>query len=151
MRDFEKFCKMLENMNEDELLEFAGKSYGSSLGALVKSTDGDVKKASALLTISAMAAASVDGKFAAEEYYHIAGLISATNKVELSYDEAKALVEKTITTKDSGAEFVESVYIAIARVDPEAAADFIFFLAAICAADGDVCWKERAWLKKIYK
>ena len=152
MRDFEKFCKQLEKMSYDDLLKFAGEKYGSCLRALAQVTDGDVKKASAALTICAMAAASVDGKFAEGEYYHIAGLINATaGTEETSYEEAKALIEKTVPMKDSGSDFVETIYLTIAKVDVDAAVDLIFFLAAICAADGDVCWKERSWLKKIYK
>jgi len=152
MRDFEKLCKQLEKLSHEDLLRYAGEKYGSSLRALAQVTDGDVRKASAILTICAMAAASVDGKFEEGEYYHIAGLITATADIEgISYEDAKALIEKSIPEKDSGADFVEGVYLTIAQVDQQASFDFIFFLAAICAADGDVCWKERAWIKKIYK
>ena len=151
MREFEKACKQLEKMSEDELLEFAGEKYGSSLRALSAAMGGDVKKAASLITLCAMAAASVDGKLSESEYLHIAAMIHADTGSEPSFNDVKELIEDTITGKDSEVDFVQKVLLTIGREDLEASGDFVMFLMAICASDGDASWKERAWIKKLYK
>ncbi len=153
MRDLEKLCNQLEKMDKSSFNKYIAEKYGNALRALTKVTDGDVKKASAVLTVCAMSAAHVDGKFTQSEYAQVGALIDATNGEgsDVSFEEAKAMTEKLVTGKNSNEELVEAVYISIAKVDMEAAAEFVFFLIAICCADGDASWKERSWLKKIYK
>lgn len=152
MRDLEKLCNQLEKMDKDEFNSYAAEKYGSALKVLTRLTD-DPKKASAMLTVCAMAAANVDGKFTMGEFNQVGALIDVTvgEGSDVSYEEAKSLIEKTITGKNSNSDFVEDVFMKLAVLDTEAAADFIIFLACICCADGDACWKERSWLKKIYK
>ena len=125
--------------------------YNKALAGVVKLTDGDVEKARAIMTVSAMAAANVDGKFTEGEYRQGNGLIHVTSGGPVSYATAKSFIEKMITGKNSNEEFVSVTYDSLLRINVDVAFSYLMFLIFICCADGDASWKERKWLKRIYK
>jgi len=150
MMELEKLCNTIEKMGQKEFEQGIANSYGMAMSGLKRIYD-DEKKCTGLLAIAAMAAAHVDGKFDENEYRMVGALIKLNTGEKMSYPEVKALIEKTITNKNSEEEFVEALYIALLKVDKEAAAAYVMFLIFICCADGDASWKERKWLKNIYK
>jgi len=150
MMELEKLCNVVEKMGQKEFDAAIAEHYAKALVGLMRVYD-DKKKCMDLLTVAAMAAAHVDGKFTKEEFRQIGGLIDIASGTDVSYDEAKAILEKTITEKNSEEEFVQALYLTIARVDMDAAGAYMLFLIFICCADGDANWKERKWLKNIYK
>jgi len=153
MREFEKFCNKVEKLSTAELDSLMAEDAKGAMRGLMVVADGDFTKAMAMLTGAAMAAASVDGKLDQGEYRQINGLIVAAVGKEnsASFADVKALIEKSVDKKTNNREYVRSLFIAIARVDQEAAVSFIAFLAEVLCADGDATWKERKWLKSLYE
>jgi len=150
MMELEKLCNTIEKMGQEQFDDEIARLYGIALKGFMRIYD-DVDRCSGLLTMAAMAAAHVDGKFTEGEYRQIGGLIKAASGYSLSYAEAKELLEETITDKRYGEEFVQVWHQNLLRVDEEAAAAYVLFLIYICCADGDASWKERKWLKNIYQ
>lgn len=150
MMELEKLCNVIEKMGQEEFDNQIAEHYGRALRGLRRIYD-DEKKCRGLLTVAAMAAAHVDGKFTEGEFRQIGGLIDVASGTDVTYAQAKALIENTITEKNSEEDFVQSLYLALARVDTDAATAYIMFLIFICCADGDASWKERKWLKNIYQ
>lgn len=151
MRELEKLCNTIEKMDQEQFDRHIAEEWGKALKGLMLVYDNDVKKCTGLLSVAAMAAAHVDGKFTEGEFRQVGALIDNATGSNVTYEEAKALIERTITEYNSEEEFVQGLYQKISSVDTDAAGSYIVFLVFICCADGDACWKERQWIKNIYK
>jgi len=150
MMELEKLCNTVEKMGQEQFDDEIARNYGIALRGLMRVYD-DESKCRGMLTVAAMAAAHVDGKFTEGEFRQIGGLIDAASGTNVTYSQAKDLIEKTITEKNSEEDFVEGLYMVLLKTDKDAAAAYVVFLIFICCADGDASWKERKWLKNIYQ
>ena len=124
-----------------------------AMRGLIVVAKGDSKRAAAMLIAGAMAAASVDGKLHQGEYRQINGLIVAAlgEDYALSFEGVKSVMEKNEDLETSDRDFVRMIFNDVFRVDQDAAAAFIAFLAEMLCADGDASWKEKAWLRSLYE
>ena len=149
MKEMDEIYRNLENLEGDALKEFAAEKFENARAALNEITEDD-HQSTVILTTCAMAAVYVDGKFTEEEYDNIADLIYAASDIRVSYEEAKYIIEIKATDEASNEKLIDETLSNILDIDARAGADFILFLAAMCCADGDACWKERLWLQKAF-
>lgn len=150
MNDFNKICKLAENLN---VLEYAGiitaktAKIMPALNALTDDTAGSLE----LLATFMIASVYADGKLDESEYLLLMPALKLFFGDDFDYDSAKALVK---AFKPEGRELkkvVDALVDLMGQLSEELKEDVITVCLLICAVDGKISRKEKRYIRQLIR
>ncbi len=148
MFEMSKALKQCEKLTDEERIELFAESFKKVNEATRIILKDDAKAFSTTLSVVLYSAAA-DGKFEEEEYALIAAMIKAATDRSLSYPEAKSLVE-SVGDPEEEIDFLRDYFIAVCDVSDDAGIAYVCLMMTTLAIDGDVSYKEKKWMKKVF-
>ena len=150
MNDFNKICKIVENLN---VLEYAGiiTAKTAKIMPALKEITQDTADSLELLATFMIASVYADGKLDEAEYLLLMPALKLFFGDDFDYDSAKALVR---AFKPEGRELkkvVDEVVDLLGELSEELKEDIITVCLLICAVDGKISLKEKKYIKQLMK
>lgn len=150
MSEFDKLCKEFEKIDPATYLAFLAAKSRDVLAGMAAVT-GDLASAiESYVDIVLMAVAS-DGKLSKDEYALIAPGLSAAIGEPISYDDAKKIMNKSKLNSRDNKAAVDALVDLVGSVSPEIKDDIVILTMIVCAADGKISGKEKAWIKQLIR
>ena len=150
MSDFNKICKVVENLNAVEYAAIITAKTAKIMPALNELTQ-DTADSLELLATFMIASVYADGKLDESEYLLLMPALKLFFGDDFDYDSAKALVK---AFKPEGRELkkvVDAVVDLLGELSEELKEDIITVCLLICAIDGKISLKEKRYIKQLIK
>jgi len=148
MSAINKALKKCEKLSDEQRIDLFIDSYSNVLNAFDKISGNRSEAYAATLRVILLSMAA-DGKFTEKEYALLSALLKNTIDKELSYSEAKALVESAGDPSEY-VDVLRNLFVGVANYSDEAAVSFACLIAIVLAIDDDVTYKEKKWMNKIF-
>lgn len=150
MKDFNELCKAVEELDP---LEYAAVLAKTSLKVMpaIRAFSEDGLECAEILASFLIASVYADGKLDEAEYALIQPLLKAFFGENFDFESAKQLAKKL--RKDGKAVKKEADYLVdfFGTISEELKADIVFICLLICAVDGKVSLKEKAYIKQLMR
>ncbi len=143
-----KALKKCEKMTDEQRVSLFVDSFATVLEAtnnIVK----DTSKASKITLGIILYAVAADGKFVEDEYKLVQFLIEKATGSKLSFPEAKALVE-SMGDPNEQIDYLKKYFLAVSEQGEDKGVAFICLIMTVLSIDGDVSYKEKKWMNKIF-
>ena len=150
MNDFNKICKVVENLNALEYAAIITAKTAKIMPALNERTE-DTADSLELLATFMIASVYADGKLDESEYLLLMPALKLFFGEDFDYDSAKALVK---AFKPEGRELkkvVDAVVDLLGELSEDLKEDIITVCLLICAIDGKISLKEKRYIKQLIR
>ena len=150
MNDFNKICKVVENLNVVEYAAIITAKTAKIMPALNALTQ-DTADSLELLATFMIASVYADGKLDESEYLLLMPALKLFFGEDFDYESAKALVK---AFKPEGRELkkvVDAVVDLLGELSEELKEDVITVCLLICAIDGKISLKEKRYIKQLIR
>ena len=150
MNDFNKICKVVENLNAVEYAAIITAKTAKIMPALNELTQ-DTADSLELLATFMIASVYADGKLDESEYLLLMPALKLFFGDDFDYDSAKALVK---AFKPEGRELknvVDAIVDLLGELSDELKEDIITVCLLICARDGKISLKEKRYIKQLIR
>ncbi|MGN0905633.1 MAG: hypothetical protein ACI4NM_00645 [Bullifex sp.] len=150
MKDFDKLCKEFEQIDAETYADVLAMKSEAILPVLMAFSEDGLTGAEIFASFI-YGAIAADGKLSEEEYALISPLLHAFLGDGVNYeDTAKAFRSMKADNKEMKKRVDEMVDL-IGLFSEELKADIIIVIMLICAVDGKISMKEKAWIKQLIK
>ena len=150
MKDFNELCKTVEELNPVEYAAVLGRASLRIMPAIRAFSEDGIECAKILASFL-IASVYADGKLDETEYAVMSPLLKSFFGEDFDFEAAKAL---TKAFRKEGRELKNEVdYLVdfLGTLSEELKADIIFVCLLICAVDGKVSLKEKAYIKQLMR
>lgn len=150
MNDFNKICKVVESLDPIEYAAVVTAKTAKIIPALKKFSD-DALDCVETFADFLIASVYADGKLDEAEYLMMTPMLKLCFGADFDYEAAKALVK---AFKPEGKELKNAVnYLVdiIGQFDEELKDDIITLSLLVCAIDGKITSKEKAYIKQLIR
>ena len=152
MNDFNKICEIIESMTPVERIQFFHLKSIKLLDLFLDVTNGDPERKQDVIDIYIaflFAAAGSDGKLQTEEYELLKPIIDNRHGADFSYDQAnEAFIHADGNSKELK-DALKKIISELSSTAPEVATDMIAVALIISAADGNVSFREKRFIKQL--
>ena len=150
MSGFDKLCKEFEKIDPATYIALLAAKSRDVLAGMAAVTGDLVSAVESYVDIVMMAVAS-DGKLSKEEFALIAPGLAAAVGQPITYEDAKKIMNKSKLDSRDNKAAVDALVDLVGSVSPEIKDDIVILTMVICAADGRISGKEKAWIKQLIR
>ncbi|KUE73256.1 hypothetical protein AUQ37_03195 [Candidatus Methanomethylophilus sp. 1R26] len=150
MSEFDKLCKEFEKIDPATYIALLAAKSRDVLAGMAAVTGDLVSAVESYVDIVMMAVAS-DGKLSKEEFALIAPGLAAAVGQPITYEDAKKIMNKSKLDSRDNKAAVDALVDLVGSVSPEIKDDIVILTMVICAADGRISGKEKAWIKQLIR
>lgn len=150
MSEFDKLCKEFEKIDPATYIALLAAKSRDVLAGMAAVTGDLVSAVESYVDIVMMAVAS-DGKLSKEEFALIAPGLAAAVGQPITYEDAKKIMNKSKLDSRDNKATVDALVDLVGSVSPEIKDDIVILTMVICAADGRISGKEKAWIKQLIR
>lgn len=150
MREFDSLCKQVEQLEPAVYVQILGEKAERLIPALSAITEDGLD---GLTLFASLIVGSVvaDGKLSAEEYALCYPVFRAFFGQHVNYDDCNRLVKSMRDDNREVKRFVNDMADVLGMIDEELKEDVIIVCLLLCAVDGKISLKEKAWIKQIMR
>lgn len=150
MKDFDKLCKEFEQIDAETYSEVLAMKSEAILPVLMAfSADG--LTGAEIFASFIYGAIAADGKLSEEEYALVYPLLHAFLGDAVDYEGAVKAFKSMRSDNKEMKKTVDEMVDLIGLFSEELKADIIIVCMLICAIDGKISMKEKAWIKQLIK
>lgn len=150
MKDFNELCKAVEELSPVEYAAMLGKSALRIMPA-IRAFSEDGLECTQILASFLIASVYADGKLDESEYAVMEPLLKAFFGEDFDFGDAKAMVKSFRKEGKAVKKEVDYLVDFLGTVSEDLKADIIFVCLLICAVDGKVSMKEKAYIRQLIK
>jgi len=150
MREFNKLCKQFEQLDVLSYTAILAEKSIKVLPALREAAGGKLDGAAAFATFI-MGAIAADGRLSEEEYTLCYPLLYAFFGDSVNYDDCKSAARLLRSEGRELKKAVNDMVDIFGALSDELKDDIIIICMLICAVDGKISLKEKAWIKELIK
>lgn len=150
MNDFNKICKLVESLDPMEYAAVVTAKTAKIIPALKEFSDGTLDSVE-IFAGFLIASVYADGKLDEAEYLMMMPMLKLCFGADFDYEAAKTLVK---AFKPEGKELKNAIdYLVdlIGQFDEELKDDIITLSLLVCAIDGKITSKEKAYIKQLIR
>lgn len=148
MTQFDDICKEFEQLDPATFGAILREKSASVLSALSAITEDEETGAQVFLDFILMSMAA-DGKLAEAEFNLIKPGLEAFMGQEVPFEEAKRIFNKLQLNTNENKNVVDFMVDLLGQVSPQMKIDIITVCMLICAVDGRISGKEKAWIRQL--
>jgi len=148
MKEFDRLCKDIEEMSADDYKTVLTAKAEKVLPALAK-IGGSRLDGASIFAQFILGAIAADGKLSEEEYRIIEPMLHVFFGDEVDYKVCKAAVKYLRPESKELKDALNDMVDLFGLIDNDLKDDLILVCMLICAVDGKISPKEKAWIKKL--
>lgn len=149
MSDFNKLCKVMEEMDPETYVSIVSEKSADIIAALSVITQDGLSGLSIYIDFL-LCAVAADGKLSEEEFYLLKPMLERAVGMELTYDDAKDIFYASGLDKPKDYKKTMDLMVDIlGLVSPKLKEDIVLICMLVCAVDGKIFMKEKRWIKKL--
>ena len=147
---FEQICKEVEKLNPKTYAKIVSQKSTRVLDELTK-VSGEGLDGIAIYTGLILGAVISDGKVAEEEFAIINPMLDIALGMDVTIEHVKQYLKYFKQESKEYKQFVKSVDALFDEISGDLQTDIIVICLLVCGVDGNVSFKERMWLKSLFK
>ena len=150
MKDFNELCRSVEELSPLEYAAVLGRTSLKIMPA-IRAFSEDGRTCAEVLAAFVIASVYADGKLDESEYLLMAPLLKAFFGEDFDFEDAKKLAKEWRKEGRAVKKEVDYLVDFLGTLSEELKADIIFVCLLICAVDGKVSLKEKAYIKQLMR
>jgi hypothetical protein len=150
MSEFNKLCKEVESLNAAEYSLIVAEKSAKIIPVLSGICEDGVDGVS-IFAKFILGAIVADGKLAEEEYLLAYPLFKVFFGENVNYDDCAKLVKSLRPETKEFKKALDEMVDVLGEIDEDLKDDIILVCLLICAIDGKISLKEKAWIKQLIK
>lgn len=150
MKDFDKLCKIAEELNPAEYAAIIADKTAKIIPALNEITE-DPVHTEAMFASFLIASVYADGKLDEAEYQLMLPMLRLFFGADFDFNDAKAVVKAFRPEGNDLKNIVDFVVDLIGLADENLKEDIIVVCLLICAIDGKISRKEKNYIKQLIR
>ena len=148
MTEFDKLCQEAEDIDwETRCAIVRGKSR--EILPLLQKIDVEGSSGAEILLLFIFASMTADGRLSEEEYALLYPLLKDFLGDDINYSDAKKAVKDMKAESKELKAITEKMIDVIGSFSPELRKDVVLVVMVICASDGRISLRERAWIRRL--
>lgn len=149
MSKFDDICKELEQMDNASIVEMFNRKSVDVLAALIALSDDEKSGINAYLNF-VLASVAADGVLSEKEFQLMKPLFDKSAGADVTYEDAVKTFNELGLDKPEALQGIMDVMVDIIGLASEdIKADIVTLCLLVCAIDGEVSEKEKAWIKQL--
>lgn len=148
MKEFNQICKEMENMDVLTYGAVLAEKSLEILPALSKITEDEIDAVTIFATFI-IGSIAADGKIKEEEYLLLYPSLHTFFGDSINYEDCKKIAKEFKKEGKELKQYVDYIVDILGMLSDELKEDIIIVCLLICAVDGKVSLKEKAWVKQL--
>lgn len=148
MKTFDSICKHFENLERPTYSEILKESSKKVLPKLALISNGPQNGLETFLTFI-LASIAADNRLSEQEYELLYPLLHTFFGDSVNYDKAKKAFKKMRPEQEELKQVVKEMVTVIGMLSEDLKKEVVLVCLLICAVDGKVSLKEKAWLSQL--
>ena len=149
MSDFDVLCRVLEEMDPDTYNDLLVRKSAR----VVRDLSGFTRDGADAVTLFAdfiLCAVALDGRLAEEEYVLAKPILDMILESDVSYKDALKFFDGAGLGDPEGyKDTMDAVADLLGEVSPDLKDDIVMVCMLVCAVDGSISERERAWIRQL--
>lgn len=149
MSDFDVLCRVLEEMDPDTYNDLLVRKSAR----VVRDLSGFTRDGADAVTLFAdfiLCAVALDGRLAEEEYVLAKPILDMIMESDVSYEDAREFFDGAGLGDPNGyKDTMDAVADLLGEVSPDLKDDIVMVCMLVCAVDGSISERERAWIRQL--
>ena len=149
MSDFDVLCRVLEEMDPDTYNDLLVRKSAR----VVRDLSGFTREGADAVTLFAdfiLCAVALDGRLAEEEYVLAKPILDTILESDASYEDALEFFDSAGLGDPEGyKDTMDAVADLLGEVSPDLKDDIVMVCMLVCAVDGSISERERAWIRQL--
>ena len=149
MSDFDVLCRVLEEMDPDTYNDLLVRKSAR----VVRDLSGFTRDGADAVTLFAdfiLCAVALDGRLVEEEYILAKPILDMILESDVSYEDAQGFFDGAGLGDPEGyKDTMDAVADLLGEVSPDLKDDIVMVCMLVCAVDGSISERERAWIRQL--
>lgn len=150
MKDFNELCRSVEELSPLEYAAVLGRTSLKIMPA-IRAFSEDGRTCAEVLAAFVIASVYADGKLDESEYLLLAPLLKAFFGEDFDFEDAKKLAKEWRKEGRAVKKEVDYLVDFLGTLSEELKGDIIFACLLMCAVDGKVSLKEKAYIRQLMR
>lgn len=150
MKDFNELCRSVEELSPLEYAAVLGRTSLKIMPA-IRAFSEDGRTCAEVLAAFVIASVYADGKLDESEYLLMAPLLKAFFGEDFDFEDAKKLAKEWRKEGKAVKKEVDYLVDFLGTLSEELKGDIIFACLLMCAVDGKVSLKEKAYIRQLMR
>ena len=150
MKDFNELCRSVEELRPLEYAAVGGRTSLKIMPA-IRAFSEDGRTCAEVLAAFVIASVYADGKLDESEYLLMAPLLKAFFGEDFDFEDAKKLAKEWRKEGKAVKKEVDYLVDFLGTLSEELKGDIIFACLLMCAVDGKVSLKEKAYIRQLMR
>lgn len=150
MKDFNELCRSVEELSPLEYAAVLGRTSLKIMPA-IRAFSEDGRTCAEVLSAFVIASVYADGKLDESEYLLMAPLLKAFFGEDFDFEDAKKLAKEWRKEGRAVKKEVDYLVDFLGTLSEELKGDIIFACLLMCAVDGKVSLKEKAYIRQLMR
>ena len=149
MSNFDALCQVLEDMDNDTFNDIVNQKSADVIKALIGITEDSLSGVSVFADFI-LCAVALDGRLAEEEYVLAKPILDTILESDVSYEDALEFFDGAGLGDPEGyKDTMDAVADLLGEVSPDLKDDIVMVCMLVCAVDGSISERERAWIRQL--
>ena len=149
MSNFDTLCQVLEEMDPvtfNQIIIEKSVRILADLSAMTGSTEDAVS----LYMDFLLCAVSADGELAEEEFFIVKPVMDMISDADLTYEQGVQVFEESgLNRPEDYKATMDNIVDFLGTISQDLKDDIIMVCLMVCSIDGEICRKERDWIKQL--